>query len=697
MNTNGAIITNAGLELISHALANNKNISFTKTKLGKGDVNSFDEAKKLNDIIQFYKEIPITSIARNNSGIVRIRSSFTNADFPHEVILKEVGIFAKTDETSEILFAYVNDGLGENFPPGNSGNVIERTRDIYVGVGSTVQVNAIIDKSVVYATVYDLEEGLNKKEDKFSKNSGFNKVKTDIVENDTNKIFTALGALNLKNCLVSNYTTLMNNIRGTLETAIGTKLAHGGYGGTGQTLFNLIESAKTSLTSLINGKENSFSKNSGWNLEKTDLTENNSNKLFTAKGALNLLNNLTSKFAEGINSAKTTLRSEMLNIKNSLSTLIGNKLSHGGYSGTGQDLKNSIDRKQDINDNTLQTKSKVVAGAINELNKVKIDNSSIVNDLTTGGTNKVLSAEQGKNLDIYVKNKNTVKIKDDRTRNPKPSEYESYNTTMTFNNHDGPFNGDWASIMTVKGWGDGYSAWQFAGYASTYTPNFKGLWMREAVSADRWGDWYRLWTSKEFDPVTKFNYTDMFTTIPKNFNGATQVPSNSPEVAPLIAGSQHFVIQQTTSLDDPNNAYTSQIATNYGTDPRMMIRSTYPGGASPWVEVITKNHLPGISQKSELLWSGAVNSVGHVMTLSKSMTEFDLIFVGGNWTGTGTAMTTCCFTNDMIASVGQVSMCGLRKYLLGKQSNNQIRINQSWDGDPGADKILKVYGVKFQW
>ncbi|SJZ94892.1 hypothetical protein SAMN02745174_02034 [Cetobacterium ceti] len=308
MNTNGAIITNAGLELISHALANNKNISFTKTKLGKGNVNSFDEAKKLNDIIQFYKEIPITSIARNNSGIVRIRSSFTNADFPHEVILKEVGIFAKTDETSEILFAYVNDGLGENFPPGNSGNVIERTRDIYVGVGSTVQVNAIIDKSVVYATVYDLEEGLNKKEDKFPKNSGWNLEKTDLTENDTNKIFTALGALNLKNWLVTNYTTLMNNIRGTLETAIGTKLAHGGYGGTGQTLFNLIESAKTSLTSLINGKENSFSKNSGWNLEKTDLTENNSNKLFTAKGALNLVNNLTTTFTNAINKAKEALR-----------------------------------------------------------------------------------------------------------------------------------------------------------------------------------------------------------------------------------------------------------------------------------------------------------------------------------------------------------------------------------------------------
>lgn len=123
----------------------------------------------------------------------------------------------------------------------------------------------------------------------------------------------------------------------------------------------------------IKSKEPAFPKNSGWNLEKTDSPENNSNKLFTAKGALNLLNNLTTKISEGINSAKTTLRSEMLNIKNSLTTLINGKLNHGGYSGTGQDLKNAIDGKQNATDSALKTLSKKVVGAINE-NKLNIDN-----------------------------------------------------------------------------------------------------------------------------------------------------------------------------------------------------------------------------------------------------------------------------------------------------------------------------------
>lgn len=59
-------------------------------------------------------------------------------------------------------------------------------------------------------------------------------VRVDIPENDNQKVFTALGSLNLKNWLVTNYTSLMNNIREALEIK-------------------------------INGKENSFVKNSAFN------------------------------------------------------------------------------------------------------------------------------------------------------------------------------------------------------------------------------------------------------------------------------------------------------------------------------------------------------------------------------------------------------------------------------------------------
>lgn len=55
---------------------------------------------------------------------------------------------------------------------------------------------------------------------------------------------------------------------------------------------------KQSLQEQINGKEASFSKRTGFNLDKTNLTENDSSKLFTAKGALDLFNRLTSLISE---------------------------------------------------------------------------------------------------------------------------------------------------------------------------------------------------------------------------------------------------------------------------------------------------------------------------------------------------------------------------------------------------------------
>lgn len=48
-------------------------------------------------------------------------------------------------------------------------------------------------------------------------------------------------ALELKNWLVSNYTTLMNNIKATLDNDIATKLPHGGYNKTAQDLKNEVD------------------------------------------------------------------------------------------------------------------------------------------------------------------------------------------------------------------------------------------------------------------------------------------------------------------------------------------------------------------------------------------------------------------------------------------------------------------------
>lgn len=176
--TGGVILTSAGALMISRSLELVKPIEFTHMKIGTGDINSLDNARALTDLVASYMTINMSSIVRNENTI-RIRGSFTNESFSNEVTIKEIGVFAKIGAEQSVLFGYVNDGQGEVIPPGNSGNVISRTRDLYIGVTSEAAAVITIDKSLVYPTIEDLEEGLNQKENKFNKNSGFNKTKSD--------------------------------------------------------------------------------------------------------------------------------------------------------------------------------------------------------------------------------------------------------------------------------------------------------------------------------------------------------------------------------------------------------------------------------------------------------------------------------------------------------------------------------------
>lgn len=89
------------------------------------------------------------------------------------------------------------------------------------------------------------DNAINGKEPKINKKSGFNLDKTDVPENNTNKLFSAKGALDLKNWIVTAYTNAINTTKSALENLIKTKLSHGGYGGTGQDLKRLVDTAQS--------------------------------------------------------------------------------------------------------------------------------------------------------------------------------------------------------------------------------------------------------------------------------------------------------------------------------------------------------------------------------------------------------------------------------------------------------------------
>lgn len=112
-------------------------------------------------------------------------------------------------------------------------------------------INNNIKKLVQNAEEQDAQ--IKSKEPIINKKTGFNLDKTDLTENDTNKVFSAKGAFDLKNWLVTNYTTLMNNIRDTLTNMINLKLPHGGYSGSGQQLKNEIDTKVSKTGDIMSG------------------------------------------------------------------------------------------------------------------------------------------------------------------------------------------------------------------------------------------------------------------------------------------------------------------------------------------------------------------------------------------------------------------------------------------------------------
>ena len=127
----------------------------------------------------------------------------------------------------------------------------------------------------------------------------------------------------------------------------------------------------------IKSKEPIIDKKTGFNLDKTDLTENDSNKLFSAKGALNLFNTLTTNFTNAINTAKEALRGDIVK-----------KLDKGSYIGDAQSLKDDIDTKEPkINKN-------------NGFNKTKSDATNL-EDSETLATSMAVAKTMEKAVEAY--------------------------------------------------------------------------------------------------------------------------------------------------------------------------------------------------------------------------------------------------------------------------------------------------------
>ena len=204
---NGTKLTNAGKELLLRAI-NGEGLTFTKVQVGNGILSEGEIVEELSGLMQPFKDVSIAKTDILENGAYRVRCIFNNSGLDTDKELREIGLFAKGKNNTEVLYSYTNTDNPDTIP-GEKFGTISRTEDILTYISNAASINALIDESIVYATLADLGDTVTNfnqiivdvnleiegKEDKLIKKSGFNLEKSDSYNLDRSDLLATCKAL----------------------------------------------------------------------------------------------------------------------------------------------------------------------------------------------------------------------------------------------------------------------------------------------------------------------------------------------------------------------------------------------------------------------------------------------------------------------------------------------------------------------
>lgn len=155
------IVTDKAISETALAIQNREPLVFTRIALGSGRHQT--DAGKKNDVAQIVHSLQVTqSMSTDVSDTIRITARFDNSRIEREMIVNEIGVFAKRGNHEEFMYMYTWAEQGDVIPPKTSAYVY-RDYDFNTTISKnsqiTIQYNA---NNLVYATVSELKEAERK-------------------------------------------------------------------------------------------------------------------------------------------------------------------------------------------------------------------------------------------------------------------------------------------------------------------------------------------------------------------------------------------------------------------------------------------------------------------------------------------------------------------------------------------------------
>ncbi|MGF9822612.1 phage tail protein [Brevibacillus agri] len=139
----GMILTKKGRDLQAKAEAG-ATLTFTKAKIGDGQLGQGQSLENLNDLISPQKTLTISSVQAESGGLCRIRTNITNQGITQGFYVREIGLFAQDPDLGEILYAISTASAADYLPPEGGATIVNNQFDIIVIVGNASSISATI-------------------------------------------------------------------------------------------------------------------------------------------------------------------------------------------------------------------------------------------------------------------------------------------------------------------------------------------------------------------------------------------------------------------------------------------------------------------------------------------------------------------------------------------------------------------------
>ncbi|MFX3672866.1 MAG: phage tail protein [Paenisporosarcina sp.] len=153
----GLVLTNKGRILQAKTQAG-ATLTYTRIAIGEGQLGTTPIAD-LSALKSEKMSLPILKLKVQSDSRVVIGTVLDNNSLINGFTFREIGVFAQDPDVGEVLYCYGNAGaLGEYIPAGGGADIVEKAIDVQVLTGNAASVTAVIDESLVFATLESVQE-----------------------------------------------------------------------------------------------------------------------------------------------------------------------------------------------------------------------------------------------------------------------------------------------------------------------------------------------------------------------------------------------------------------------------------------------------------------------------------------------------------------------------------------------------------